>query len=451
MSSYREFASQHLSDMGVSGSNTTQQSFQNVTQSGVVTVTHDEDTTSSRIVQIVEFEAGDTGLVNTSLDFDQLDESGFVQEDAVSGTGFVDGVVKLYSSGDCVSATTFDPTRKSDSAVLSNSNRTIQLAGSPHNARTVLDGVSSGKYYWELVIDVATASMVGIFSEDSIVTGTYPTTYCGKAPYSFGYYYSGLFYYNIGTGDKSESYGSSYTTNNVIGISLDCDNNTVNFSVNGSWQGVKSITAGKTYFPGVCGGSASSGPTVTARFASSEIQYSAPVGFREGFGGIGYSYTTTKPYYITTSDNNQIDLSSVVEINSCTVTNSIPSNTSIKCLASFDDRSTWQKWGGASWAEHSDGLTNLQTGNTITELQTGFTNLTIASGTDYLDFAFDLGTTDSGSTPEIDQITINYDERGNYDLAKMNTDYAVSHYSTTQTKVTKDSVGTENIKVNILI
>lgn len=451
MSSYKELASQHLSDIGVSGgASITQKSFQNVTQDGVVTVTHASDITSSRIVQIAEFESGGSGLVNTSLDFDPLDETNFIQEDSVSGTDFVNGSVTLHSLGG-TDEQTFDPDRKGVNVVLTNSNRTIVVPSSDQTARTIFDGVSSGKYYWEFLVVSGDHVMLGIYSEDSITTSTYPIKYPGNAvcPYSLAYHKNGNTYSNMGT-VVSASYGPVYIDGDVIGVALDCDNNTINFAVNNTWYGTKPITSGKVYFPGASSGSGAAPASCIASFIASDLQYLTPDGFESGFNSLGTTYQINS-FYITTSDSNQISTTNITEINSCTVTTTTPASTSIKCLASFDDRSTWQKWGGASWAEHSDGLTNLQTGNTITELQTGFTNLTVASGADYLDFAFDLGTTDSGVTPELDQITINYDEAGRYDLAKTDTDYAVSHYSTTQTKVTKDSVGTENIKVNILI
>ncbi len=61
-------------------------------------------------------------------------------------------------------------------------------------------------------------------------------------------------------------------------------------------------------------------------------------------------YPTDKPYYITTTDSSNIDLpEGVSQINSLTVTYSEPTNTSIKGLASFDGRNTWEKWNGSEW------------------------------------------------------------------------------------------------------
>ena len=82
-------------------------------------------------------------------------------------------------------------------------------------------------------------------------------------------------------------------------------------------------------------------------------------------------------------------------------------------------------------------------------LNRSLTNYTITNEP-YLDFAFQLGTTDSGTTPYVDQITLNYDEVGMY-RTNLSTDYQIDFISSTQTKVTKLSSGTKNIKVNVLV
>jgi len=64
------------------------------------------------------------------------------------------------------------------------------------------------------------------------------------------------------------------------------------------------------------------------------------------------SYSTTQPYYITTSDTSNIDLpENTTQINSATITSSEPANTSIKGMVSFDGKNTWEKWDGSEWSE----------------------------------------------------------------------------------------------------
>ena len=67
------------------------------------------------------------------------------------------------------------------------------------------------------------------------------------------------------------------------------------------------------------------------------------------FEKAGSGYVTSQPYYITTSDINQLDLSNISTINSVDIINTQPTWTSIKALVSFDWRSTWKKWNGLAW------------------------------------------------------------------------------------------------------
>ena len=118
-------------------------------------------------------------------------------------------------------------------------------------------------------------------------------------------------------------------------------------------------------------------------------------------------YLINQPYYVTTSNINQLDLSSVFKINSVNITNTQPIWTSIKSLVSFDWKTTWKKWNGSSWITHIWGLWDLQTGNTISEIQIWLTDLNITTE-ENLDFAFDLSTNDANLTPEISGISIDY-------------------------------------------
>ncbi len=66
-----------------------------------------------------------------------------------------------------------------------------------------------------------------------------------------------------------------------------------------------------------------------------------------------------------------------------------------------------------------------------------------------LDFAFDLATSDVYAAPSIDQITINYNEGGDYVIALTN-DYLVEDINFTQTRVTKLSAG-EEVSVKFVV
>ena len=129
--------------------------------------------------------------------------------------------------------------------------------------------------------------------------------------------------------------------------------------------------------------------------------------------GSAYIFASDYPTissYVTTSATSQIDTSSWSAMNSTTLTQTTPTNTDIKYLTSFDNRSTWKYWDGSAW-QTSD-LASIETnGNSNTVLEGlstanwesagGFT-----SGT--LDFAVSLSTTDTAVTPSLDQISVNY-------------------------------------------
>jgi len=166
------------------------------------------------------------------------------------------------------------------------------------------------------------------------------------------------------------------------------------------------------------------------------------------------SYNTTQGYYITTSDTNQIPMSTFQTITSLSISNTILANTNIKCLVSFDGRTNWKRWNGSAWIDA--GVTDINSydfssANTITEIETGMAGYSVVEADTYLNFAFELITTDQKYAPTIDQITLNYNELGTYKYSTIGIEYDVINSGTTQTQVTKLSSGTENIKVNILI
>jgi len=78
------------------------------------------------------------------------------------------------------------------------------------------------------------------------------------------------------------SYGSSYGNNDVIGIAVDTDAETVTFYKNGVSQGAISYTfSGNVYFFATLGGGAfSSGDTVIGNFGQRPFAYTAPSGFK---------------------------------------------------------------------------------------------------------------------------------------------------------------------------
>lgn len=82
--------------------------------------------------------------------------------------------------------------------------------------------------------------------------------------------------------NSGSAYGASYTTNDVIGIALDKDNNTLTFYKNGVSQGqIASVPSSKTMFwAGGGGGSAANSYGGTFNFGQRPFAYTAPSGFK---------------------------------------------------------------------------------------------------------------------------------------------------------------------------
>jgi hypothetical protein len=142
-------------------------------------------------------------------------------------------------------------------------------------------GVISGKWYWEIVYTAATAfdGMVGVARPPYNLNN-----YVGSSSDSWGYYYTGVKY----NAASSASYGSSWTTGDVMGIALDMDNFALYFSKNGVWQnsGVPTSGASKTgaaytnlsgeIFPALN----AYGGTQVANWGQRAFAYTAPSGFK---------------------------------------------------------------------------------------------------------------------------------------------------------------------------
>jgi hypothetical protein len=136
--------------------------------------------------------------------------------------------------------------------------------------------LSSGKWYWEGVWTSAVdaAPIFGVWDTIS----TTPARNRGTS-YFYGYLPNGN-KYNSGT---QTSYGTSWTTNDVIGIALDMDNGTLTFYKNGTSQGTAfSSLSGKTLLPIVVTttGSTNATSTGTGNFGQRPFAYTAPSGFK---------------------------------------------------------------------------------------------------------------------------------------------------------------------------
>jgi hypothetical protein len=173
----------------------------------------------------------------------------------------------------------FDNDWKGSNVTLSNSDKTMSHTGSDWAGVLGVDGKGSGKIYFEIYCNtiISPGAIIGIGNE-SANAEQYP----GFSTNSWGYRENARKYYN----GSYESYGSTFTTGDVIQIAADLDNNKIWFGKNNAWNGdpaagtgeAFSSLSGSSFFPFVSGYDAVS---MTLRVQPGDWSYSAPSGFSE--------------------------------------------------------------------------------------------------------------------------------------------------------------------------
>lgn len=164
---------------------------------------------------------------------------------------------------------TLNPLAKSASGVtLTNGNLDATYSATSGIAYATM-GVSSGKWYWEVVGTSNPPYMIGISKDVSPITDWQSTN-------GFGYFSQNGQKY---TNSAGSAYGATYTTNDVIGVALDMDAGTLTFYKNGTSQGTAFSSLSGTYFPSLQNPGANS-ITHTFNFGQRPFAYTAPSGYK---------------------------------------------------------------------------------------------------------------------------------------------------------------------------
>jgi len=160
----------------------------------------------------------------------------------------------------------------------SNGNNTATYSSSWRPAAST-HGMTKGKWYMEAkVVSGAEWFAGGITDQEAILQQT--LEHAGHQPLSVGYYGNG----NKFIGNASTSYGSSYTSGDVIGCALDIDNGYVYFSKNNTWQDSGDPTSGASGTGGIALPTSSSS---TGTWLFSPSVYDGPLDFNYGTGYFG--------------------------------------------------------------------------------------------------------------------------------------------------------------------
>ena len=156
---------------------------------------------------------------------------------------------------------------------LSNGNLQFDRATASWISGRATIGMSSGKWYWEVVQTTGTSMMVGISKGDAL-----QSSYVGAVATGWAY--------NSADGNKynnasNSAYGNTYTTNDVIGVAFDVDSGDLKFYKNGTVQNsgtaaYTGLTSGP-YFPAV---SLYGTATAFTNFGQRPFAYTAPSGFK---------------------------------------------------------------------------------------------------------------------------------------------------------------------------
>jgi hypothetical protein len=192
---------------------------------------------------------------------------------------------------------------------LSNGNLTLTASTSPE----ATFGVSSGKWYWEtkLITQISSEQIIGVCNETFSNSGSS----IGSDSNAWGYIIqsnsnNGQAYHN-----GSTTQYSTFTTNDILIIALDMDNQAIYFGKNGTWQNSGDPTSGSSktgaiytnlptsgfIFP--CFRTTSSG-VISANFGSGFFGTTAVASANADGNGFGaFEYAVPSGYYALCTKN----------------------------------------------------------------------------------------------------------------------------------------------------
>jgi hypothetical protein len=133
----------------------------------------------------------------------------------------------------------------SNAPTFSDGNLTVAVASSSRVGLMSTVGISQGKWYSEFKLTATSSANNPVIG----VTGE-PAELCRENEFAGQSANNGVSYRGDGllhtNGSETASWGSTYTTGDIIGIAMDLDNNKLYFSKNGSFQNSGNPTSGAT-------------------------------------------------------------------------------------------------------------------------------------------------------------------------------------------------------------
>jgi hypothetical protein len=168
----------------------------------------------------------------------------------------------------------YDRLYPSFKATISNGNlQAVTSAGGAgdYSATIGTMGVSSGKFYWEMVGTAGSTLRDFGITDATLEVPSYP----GGSARSWGYASNARLYNN----GSFISYGATYTTNDIIGVALDLNAGTLVFYKNGVSQGTAATGLSGTFTPILSDLESGVSSTIVANFGQRAFSYTPPSGF----------------------------------------------------------------------------------------------------------------------------------------------------------------------------
>jgi len=175
---------------------------------------------------------------------------------------------------------TWNPSDKNANISLSEGNLKATALNIMWKSVRATTSKSSGKWYWEITINVASTNynILGVGTSSADIN-----SYCGSTNYCYGYAgYDGKKFHS----GSSQSYGFSFTAGDIISVALDMDNGELYFAKNGVWQNSGNPeTRDNPAYTGLSGAFFPMGSpytntnAFTANFGATALSYSIPSGY----------------------------------------------------------------------------------------------------------------------------------------------------------------------------
>ena len=171
---------------------------------------------------------------------------------------------------------TWNPIDSNSSCTFANGNLQVTTPGSGNDGHVRSTfGVSSGKWYWEIIPTTSGSLAIGI--DIGFVDVSDVASYIGNKSNSYGYHSDSAKFNNA----TRTTYGATYAANNVMGVALDMDAGTLTFYKDNVSQGT-AFTGLLSGFatPAVSDGGGATGQTYNANFGQQPFVYTPPTGFK---------------------------------------------------------------------------------------------------------------------------------------------------------------------------